>query len=375
MRQKHPQRDPPSGPTSICKLCAGSSYNTAADVPLLFPAPFHAPLSLLELSSAFYLTFTEFSKVAVCMDGGAGFNLTPAIVRFFYLKQATSYATTSAMALVVCDYFATLGQEVELVWFSSWSLTKIVFLLNRYITFSMAYAYILTVFFGARTSSRCFFLGAWIGWYSWIANALVQLILQIWLYAIYKRNRRFLYPVSVIAIALSSTVTAILMPFAAKTRFIISDPVCVDVLKGIQITSAFWENIDVATSTKFPPYILGITMLWRMLTVCLLGLMAVKVAHTYRHRNSEYTGLAFVLIRDSMFFCVALLCVSLVNIFMVALTPYALYQVAFGYNTVFPGVLANRILINLRAQEKCREARVDVAGVPLDQWSTMLHIN
>lgn len=39
------------------------------------------------------------------MDGGAGFSsLTPAIVRFFYLKQVTSYATVSSMVLVLHDY-------------------------------------------------------------------------------------------------------------------------------------------------------------------------------------------------------------------------------------------------------------------------------
>lgn len=118
------------------------------------------------------------------------------------------------------------------------------------------------------------------------------------------------------------------------SEVIISNPVCVDVIRGIEITQAFWDNIDVATSTKYPCYLLGITcvlfyllplglgrptpgyfdsdvmlifvpdrLAWGMFTVCLLALMAIKVATTFRHRNREGNGLAFVLMRDSMVYC------------------------------------------------------------------------
>lgn len=62
---------------------------------------------------------------------------------------------------------------------------------------------------------------------------------------------------------------------------------------------------------------------------------------------------------------------NMVNTFTVALTPYALYQVGFGFNVALPSVLASRMLINLRAWERCRVDRVDVNGVALEQWDTM----
>ncbi len=62
------------------------------------------------------------------------------------------------------------------------------------------------------------------------------------------------------------------------------------------------------------------------------------------------------------------------NALMVALTPYALYQVGFGYAVALPSILSSHILLNLRATEKRREDRVRVHGLALEQWETMFHI-
>ena len=59
---------------------------------------------------------------------------------------------------------------------------------------------------------------------------------------------------------------------------------------------------------------------------------------------------------------------------MVVLTPYALYQVGFGYAVALPSILSSRILLNLREVEKQRADRVDVHGLALEQWETMFHI-
>ncbi|KAI0090000.1 hypothetical protein BDY19DRAFT_96547 [Irpex rosettiformis] len=64
--------------------------------------------------------------------------------KFLFLKQASSYATASSMALIVWEYIATFGQEIELVWCSRWSLSKAVYLLNRYITLLMALLYLIS---------------------------------------------------------------------------------------------------------------------------------------------------------------------------------------------------------------------------------------
>ncbi|GJE87848.1 hypothetical protein PsYK624_039320 [Phanerochaete sordida] len=87
------------------------------------------------------------------MDG-AGAVLSSSVVRYFYLKQVTSYATTSSMVLLLHEFLSSFSQEVELVWFSPWSAPKIVYLVNRYSSILMACVYLLTAFFGAHTGAR-----------------------------------------------------------------------------------------------------------------------------------------------------------------------------------------------------------------------------
>ena len=70
----------------------------------------------------------------------------------------------------------------------------------------------------------------------------------------------------------------------------------------------------------------------------------------------------------------SLLCLVLLNVLMVVLTPYALYQIGFGYAVALPSILSSHILLDLRESEKHRVERVDVDGLALDQWETMFHI-
>jgi hypothetical protein len=59
---------------------------------------------------------------------------------------------------------------------------------------------------------------------------------------------------------------------------------------------------------------------------------------------------------------------------LVACIPYALYSIGAGFNAAIPNIMANRILINMRAWEKYREDRADVDGVDLEEWETMFFI-
>ncbi|KAI0344096.1 hypothetical protein BDW22DRAFT_1355384 [Trametopsis cervina] len=353
------------------------------------------------------------------MDGGTGFNVAPEVVdRFLNLKQLVAYGTAASMALVVWDFAMTFGLEVELVWCSPKSLPKVVYLLNRYMSILMASAYLLVLFVGEHTALRYVHLfrsnihgtssriyadifsdvrvyeksvcrlanpihsvGTALGFlnasYAWVATALVQAILQIWLYAIYRRarRRRCLILLSATSVVLCLMVAGFFITFASKLRFVPYNALCVDVLADTDMTQPVAKIIDDTMRTKIPPYLLVITMLWTMLTSILLGLIACKASLTYRNRDVPNAGLASILIRDSVVYCVLTFGLQLLNIFMVIFTPYAIYSVGTGFTAVLPNVLANRILVSLRAWEKVREVQYDVDGIPVDQWETMFRIS
>lgn len=315
------------------------------------------------------------------MDG-AGSSLSSSVVRYFYLKQVTSYATTSSMVLLLHEFLSSFSQEVELVWFSPWSPPKIVYLVNRYSSILMALVYLLCLFFGAHTSARCELLGALNGWQSWISTSLVQLVLQIWLYALYNHNRRPLYVVNVVYVLLVLAVLVTVMPFGGRIRFIMSDPICVQAIAPVSgdRNDSLNVKVDLDSTTKFPVWMLCIVLTWAMFTVFLLVLIAYKVWRTFRQQvlaralDEEGGGLAYILVRDSLCYGGVIFLVALTNVVMTIFTPTALYQVGYGFNVVLPCILSSRILLNLREWEKYREDRVDVQDVNLSEWPTMFHL-
>ena len=69
-----------------------------------------------------------------------------------------------------------------------------------------------------------------------------------------------------------------------------------------------------------------------------------------------------------------LLALVLMNVLFVVLSPFALYEIGFGYAIALPNILSSRILLNLRECERTRAQRVDVHGLAVEQWETMFHI-
>jgi len=56
-----------------------------------------------------------------------------------YLKQqrlVVDPLVMSAVALFIYDYLLTLDREINLIWFSPWTYTKVLFLLVKYLTFA-----------------------------------------------------------------------------------------------------------------------------------------------------------------------------------------------------------------------------------------------
>ncbi|KAJ8701312.1 hypothetical protein PTI98_000114 [Pleurotus ostreatus] len=46
--------------------------------------------------------------------------------------QTTRYAQLASSSIIIFDHLATFSDEVELIWSSSWSIGKVLFIINRY---------------------------------------------------------------------------------------------------------------------------------------------------------------------------------------------------------------------------------------------------
>ncbi|KAF9448097.1 hypothetical protein P691DRAFT_760198 [Macrolepiota fuliginosa MF-IS2] len=50
-----------------------------------------------------------------------------------YVIEGLKYVDAAVVGLFVYDYFLTLNDEINLVWYSRWSILKVAFLVNRYL--------------------------------------------------------------------------------------------------------------------------------------------------------------------------------------------------------------------------------------------------
>ncbi|KAL0958456.1 hypothetical protein HGRIS_000598 [Hohenbuehelia grisea] len=46
--------------------------------------------------------------------------------------QSTRYAQLASSIIIIYDHFLTLSDEINLIWRASWSVGKVLFILNRY---------------------------------------------------------------------------------------------------------------------------------------------------------------------------------------------------------------------------------------------------
>ncbi|TDL13396.1 hypothetical protein BD410DRAFT_846995 [Rickenella mellea] len=61
--------------------------------------------------------------------------LPPSVIVSFFHIYVVHCTTIAAVTVLIWDYLITLPDEVALVWPSSWSISKFLFMLNRYLVF------------------------------------------------------------------------------------------------------------------------------------------------------------------------------------------------------------------------------------------------
>ncbi|OBZ78825.1 hypothetical protein A0H81_00362 [Grifola frondosa] len=205
----------------------------------------------------------------------------------------------------------------------------------------------------------------------WASIAIVQLIIQLWLYTIYNWNRRFvafistIYVVFVISTAITYGITM------SRLRVLTTTPFCIVVDMSVGDSFIATAIVELATAT-LPPYLLATTLPWLGFTLLMLSLLAYRTIKSYRTRQSH--DLAFILIRDTMVYCVVIFVVDLLDVLVVTLASSTLVPASSGLVIALPSILGSRMLLNLRQVDRKRELRLAVDGIDVDQWETILDI-
>ncbi|KAF9478558.1 hypothetical protein BDN70DRAFT_859842 [Pholiota conissans] len=255
------------------------------------------------------------------------------LVRDIQLKR---YAQLAGNVIIVFDHAITLGQEVELIWGSKWTLGKVLFLMNRYYSLGAFIFNTFALFAPATDESVRFAFFRWQGWTGLIACVLAEAILQMRLYALYSLDKKILaFMLSLWAMCLTSSAYVMYTVLAKIQTYIVlipGGPACVP------------HNI----SPHF--YAFWIPILSFEFLLCLLaiirGFQTHKLDGTFFQSSLQ---IVTILIRDSIMYFLVIGATYFTCLLVWAAAPVTFLAVPIGFALSMPCVLANRIILNIRA--------------------------
>lgn len=264
------------------------------------------------------------------------------LVRGLHDVQDTRHAQLASCCIVVFDHLITLDSEVDLIWRSSWSFGKLLFIINRYYTLACVIFNNYVLFSSSLTDHFCLDFFRWQGWTGLIACMIAEIILQMRLYALYSLNSKIL-ALMIISFTAASTVSALIMGKVLKSIAALAKPV--------QYLENFVFCSPTNVSTKF--YTFWIPILLNECLLCILVL--IRGFQTFRSGETIFqTGrhLVSILIRDSVFYFIIITSTYLTCLLVWLNARTTLLEVPIGFSVAMSCVLTNRIILNVREANK-----------------------
>ncbi|KAI0078391.1 hypothetical protein K474DRAFT_916439 [Panus rudis PR-1116 ss-1] len=236
-----------------------------------------------------------------------------------------------AMALLVADCVTLLTEEIELIWKSKWTVTKILYLLSRYSPFidtPLNLVYYLTPGITPHACTVTYTVATWST--AW-GMALSELVLLVRTYAIYSRSRKVLIFLGVLWLLWVGANIPIIHIFTKSLRY--GDPPT----PGLPGCYATAESPIVfasfATLTLFE---------------ILIVIMTVRKGYLHFQQGTSRSQLAYVLYRDGVLFFIALLACSLGNVILLVSAPPQYLDLLDTLTRVIHSLICCRILLNIR---------------------------
>ncbi|KAF8811627.1 hypothetical protein BYT27DRAFT_7183770 [Phlegmacium glaucopus] len=266
-------------------------------------------------------------------------SLRKAIITGIQDIESTRYGQLSSSSIVLFDHLMTFDDEVSLIWNSSWSLGKILFLVNRYYTLASAIFNGYALFSSTLTDQFCHRMFQWEGWTGLVACMIGEAILQIRIYALYSLNKK------VLALMLISFILC-----SAASGWILGTQ-----LASISVTALATPRGRFCVPIDIPHRFFTF---WIPTLACesfLCSLALFQGLRTFRLDGSMFSSgrkLMRILIRDSILYFLVICATYLTCLLVWALARNTLRGVPVGFSVAMSCVLANRAVLNARKMGK-----------------------
>lgn len=263
--------------------------------------------------------------------------------------QTAAYTAVASIAALFFDFIITFDSEVRWTWGRGWGITRIIFIISRYVPFV---GLVMTVYYSVgsthggipdhgtftavydgcisqehhlRSNSQSFLGVRWLG----IAAAEFLLVLRT--YAVWGGDKRFLTVTLVFTTIISVLVLAISQVGASESG---------------DSTGVFEEGHDSS-------------IFYGLLVLVELVLLTLTLYKRFKSFRSEGSPLMTTLYRDGVVSILCITLVSMANCISIVLLPPSYTGVLAGPQLVTHSVLASRILFNLRAMSDLQNVVTD----------------
>ncbi|TFK34306.1 hypothetical protein BDQ12DRAFT_715370 [Crucibulum laeve] len=245
---------------------------------------------------------------------------------------ATNYLAIASVALLAYDHVITIKQEINLMWRSRWSVTKIVYVWNRYFA-------LLTLSFNASIRLReitsdasCGASLQLLGGCATIIVSTVDFVLMLRVWILYGRPRILLY---------------IIIPL------IIGEVVGLTIIEALTVMSLdpyihAGPTITGCFSLIVPQYFAFYPIPPLIITSIMFVMTAYKCGQTlYGYRRTRMPIVSLFL-RDGVFWFLAVFAVGLPQMILTYVGRATLSEVMIGPSLAVYSVIASRALLNIK---------------------------
>ncbi|KAJ7031688.1 hypothetical protein C8F04DRAFT_1109448 [Mycena alexandri] len=249
--------------------------------------------------------------------------------------QATRFAQLASSAIIIFDHLITLDEEVELIWKSSWSMGKALFVINRYYTLLSVIVNNYALFSPTLTDAFCLRFFHWQGWTGLLACMIAEVILQMRLYALYFLNKKVL-ALMVATFIISSASSAAIMG---------------TVLRGITATAHPLPGTTFCVPFGVPSYFFAFWVPIIVFESLLCGLALFRGFQTFRASGSAFQSgrhLVAILIRDSVLYFLVMFATYFTNMLVWVSASPNLLEIPIAFSVALSCCLGNRMILNVR---------------------------
>jgi len=247
----------------------------------------------------------------------------------FHSVLAVRYTTAATFTVSLYDFISTLEDEIEFIWPSRLSASKVIYLLNRYVPIVTATVYAIVILF-TRDKDTCYSGQVAFSALAVFGYVAAEAALGLRTYAVWQQQK---FVIALFAVCILTTIgTSSFTLDRILSASIPIDPELVPnggCLFELKHSRMVWINLTVVIVIEF----IALTML------------LTKGFYFYRYTESS---LMRMICRDGALFSSCILTSSVVNIILARLLPQFASDILVVPQSVLSNLLCCRLLLRIR---------------------------